>query len=123
MLFATLALVLSVVGVYGVLSYTVAQRRREIGLRMALGARPADVVRQVAAQGLWTVLLGIVVGTVGAVALAQLLSAFLHGFEPVEAVAIYLGSALALTAVAMVAVLVPARRASQLDPVSVLRYE
>ncbi|HEX5725049.1 MAG TPA: ABC transporter permease [Longimicrobiaceae bacterium] len=120
--FAAAALLLAAVGIYGVASYLVAQRTREIGIRMALGARGADVLRLVAGEGLAVVAAGIVAGTVGALAFARLLSGLLYGLTATDPLT-YLGVALLLGAVATAALLLPARRASRVDPVVALRAE
>ena len=120
--FACLATLLAAVGLYGVLAYTVSQRTREIGLRMALGAAPARVRRMVLRQvGLMTIVGG-AVGLAAAVALARLAQSLLfqmQGSDPV----VLVGSAAALTLVALGAGFIPAHRASQVDPMSALRYE
>ena len=121
-IFAGLALVLACVGVYGVLAYTVAQRTREIGVRMALGARPPDVTRMVVAHGLRLGLLGLAAGTGLALLLGRLLETLLYGVKP-AAPTVYITTAASLLAVALLACVLPARRASHIDPVVALRDE
>jgi predicted permease len=120
--FAVLALVLAAVGLYGVLSYTVAQRRSEIGLRMALGARQSTVVRGVVGGALLLAALGLVLGLVGALAATRLLQAFLFGVSAVDPLTF--GAAIVLLLVVTgVAAYVPARRAANVDPMETLRAE
>ena len=120
--FAAIALVLAMVGVHGVLSYTVAQRTREIGIRMALGADRESVRGLVLGQGVRLVLVGLGIGVAGALATARLLSTLLYGVSPSDPAT--LGAvALGLGAVALVASWMPARRAARVDPVAALRAE
>ncbi|HEX6057387.1 MAG TPA: ABC transporter permease [Gemmatimonadaceae bacterium] len=120
--FALAALLLAAVGIYGVLSYTVAQRTGEIGIRIALGAERGRVVRQVVAQGLAGALAGIVVGVLGAIAVSRLLASLLVGVEARDpAVLGIVAGTLAL--VALAAAWLPARRASRIEPVAALRYD
>ena len=121
-LFAGCALVLAIVGVYGVLSYLVTQRGAEIGIRMALGALPSDVSRQIVQEGGKLVLAGLVIGIAGALVSARLLSTLLFGVKPFDPLTITATAAL-LGATAMLASYVPARRASRIDPMSALRCE
>ena len=120
--FAVLALVLAAVGLYGVLSYTVAQRRAEIGLRMALGARQSAVVRAVVGSALSVAALGLVLGLVGALAATRLLQAFLFGVSALDPLTFGATIGLLLL-VAGAAAYVPARRAANVDPVETLRAE
>jgi putative ABC transport system permease protein len=120
--FAGVALLLAAVGIYSVLSYIVRGRSREIGIRTALGARAADVLRLVIVEGMWPVLVGIAAGTLAALASARLMETLVFGVsasDPLTLAAV--GAMLAL--VALMASLVPAYRALRLDPVKVLRAE
>ena len=114
--FAALALVLSAVGLFGVLTYLVSQRRVEIGLRLALGADPGHILRQVLGSGLRLSLLGAVLGTLGALALARLLGSLLHGVRAHDPATFAVVPA-TLLLVAVLAGLVPAWRATRVDPV------
>jgi putative ABC transport system permease protein len=120
--FSTIAMVLSAIGIFGVMSYSVVQRLREIGIRMAVGAGAGDVVRMVAAQGLKVTLSGIVLGLLAALALTRLLSSVLYEVDPVEPIT-YAVFAAFLIAVSLLAAYLPARRATRVDPVTVLREE
>jgi predicted permease len=121
-IFSGLALVLSSVGIYGVISYLVGQRTHEIGIRMALGAQRRDVVRMVLGEGLRVALLGVVVGIVAALGLTRLLTQMIFGVRTVDPLT-FAGVAILLTFVAMVACYIPARRAMRVDPIVALRYE
>jgi putative ABC transport system permease protein len=120
--FAGLALFLAAVGLYGLLAYEVNQRRHEIGLRMALGARPGDVVSSIMWQGLRLVMAGVALGAVLAFALGSVVSTFLFGVR-VSDPWTYIGVSVLLGLVAIAATLVPALRAARVDPLVALRYE
>ena len=121
-LFASLALVLAVIGIYGITAYAVTQRTRELGLRMAIGARPAEVVALLLKENLRLVLGGIVLGAVGAALATRALRTMVFGVSTLDAVT-FVGAALVLGGVAMLATYVPARRAARIDPMVALRYE
>jgi predicted permease len=120
--FAGLALVLACLGVYGVLAYAVAQRTREIGVRMALGAKPLDVTRMILGRGMKLSAIGLLAGGALAAGLGALLRTLLYGVTP-AAPGIYAGTAAALVLVAMVACVIPAQRAARVDPAVALRNE
>ncbi|MBI3667063.1 MAG: ABC transporter permease, partial [Acidobacteria bacterium] len=120
--FAALALTLASVGLYGVISYSVAQRTHEIGIRMALGARQADVLQLVLKQGIRLVAIGLAVGLAAALALSRLLSSLLFGVSAADPATFFVVSVL-LTAIALLASYIPARRAARVDPMAALRYE
>ena len=120
--FAAVALLLASVGLYGVLAFTVAERTREIGIRMALGAQAGDVLRMILRQGLALTLVGVGVGVGVSLASTRLLSRFLYGIAPTD-IATFIALALLLVAVALAACLIPARRAMRVDPMMALRYE
>jgi predicted permease len=120
--FAGLALVLACIGVYGVLAYAVAQRTREIGVRIALGAKPLDVTRMILERGIKLSAMGLVAGGALAAGLGALLRTILFGVTPV-APGIYAGTAAALVLVAMLACVIPAQRAARVDPAVALRSE
>ncbi len=121
-LFALLAMILAATGIYGVMSYSVAQRTQEIGVRMALGARPLDVLKLVVRQGMMLALIGVIVGLAGALALTRVMSSLLFGVterDPITFVAV----AALLIVVAFISCFVPAHRATKVDPLVALRYE
>ena len=121
-IFGAIALLLALVGIYGVISCTVAQRTHEIGIRVALGARQRDVLGMVAGYGLRLAATGLAIGLTGAYLLARLASSFLYGIQPTDPLTFVLGSAV-LIAVVLLASYIPARRAMRVDPMVALRYE
>ncbi|HXA67367.1 MAG TPA: ABC transporter permease [Bryobacteraceae bacterium] len=121
-IFAAVALALAAIGIYGIMSYSVAQRAHEVGIRMALGARSSDVVRMVLGQSLGLTLAGIFAGLLGSLALTNFLSSLLFDVKATDATT-FLLVAVILAAVALVASLVPAYRATTVDPVNALRQE
>jgi predicted permease len=120
--FGLLAVVLAWIGLYGVMSYAVAGRTNEIGIRMALGAQKQDVLRLVMGQGMGVTLVGIIIGVGGAIAMTRLLVGFLFGLKATDPVT-FIATAVSLGAVALLACYLPARRAATVDPVVALRYE
>jgi putative ABC transport system permease protein len=120
--FAGLALLLACVGIYGLMAYSVAQRTREIGIRMALGAEPTRVMRQILKHGLSLALAAVAIGTVASLALTRLMSSLLFGVSPTDP-ATFSVVAVLLVAVSLAACYVPARRAMRVDPVTALRSE
>ena len=120
--FAGFAMLLAAIGLFGVMSYLVEQGRHDIGLRMALGAQPADILRLIVGQGMQLTAGGILVGLVGAFALTQVMTSLLFGVGATDLLTFSLVAAL-LVAVGLLAVFIPARRATRVDPIVALRDE
>jgi putative ABC transport system permease protein len=119
---AGIALVLAVIGLYGVIAYSTSQRTSEIGLRVAIGAQRSDVIRMVLIEGARLAAVGIVLGLAGSYWASRLLSAFLYGVSGTDFTA-FAGAAVALFVVALAATYLPARKASRVDPMHALRAE
>jgi len=120
--FAALALILAALGVYGMMSYLVSQRTREIGVRMALGARQLDILKLVVRHGMWLSILGIAVGVAAALLLTRIMTSSLYGISASDPLT-YVGISALLALIALLACLIPARRALKVDPIIALRYE
>ncbi len=120
--FAGVAVILAAVGIYGVIAYSVAQRTKEIGIRMALGAQRTDMLQMILRQSLWMVAIGMIVGLAGALAATRLMAALLFGIGTSD-VSTYAGVILLLGAAALLASFIPARRAMKVDPMVALRHE
>jgi ABC-type antimicrobial peptide transport system permease subunit len=120
--FALLAGLLAAIGIYGVMAYLIHQRRREFGIRVALGARSADVLALVLGQGVIPVAAGLIAGIAGALGLTRLLKSLLFEVSPTDPL-IFSAVSIGLTAVALAAMVIPARRATRVDPLDALRHE
>ena len=121
-LFALIALLLTGLGIYGVISYLVSERTHEIGIRLALGAERRSILQMVLGQGLGLVIVGAAVGLVGAVVVSHLMTGLLYGVRPTDPLT-FVVVALLLIGVALLACYIPARRALRVDPLVALRYE
>ena len=121
-IFAGVAVTLAVVGVFGVMSYTVTQRTREIGIRMAIGARAPTVVRLIMRQGLLMIFLGLIIGLAGAFGLTRYLASLLYEVKPTDPMTFLLAS-VGLFIIGLIACFIPAYRAAKVDPVTTLRHE
>jgi ABC-type antimicrobial peptide transport system permease subunit len=119
---ATMALALGIIGIYGVMSYTVSQRQREIGVRLALGAQRGKIMKMILRQGLGLAVTGAAVGLAGALIVSHLMAAVLFGVSPTD-MATFGAVTVVLTSVALAASYVPARRAMRVDPLTALRCE
>jgi putative ABC transport system permease protein len=122
LLFGVTALVLSAVGIYGVMAFAVTQRTQEIGIRMALGASAVDVLKLIVGSGMALAGIGVIVGLAGAFAITRLMASLLFGVSPTDVMTFALVSA-GLLLVALLACYLPARRATKVDPLTALRYE
>ena len=118
----SMALLLGVVGLYGVIAYSLSQRRREVGIRMALGAGKSAILNMIIGQGIKLVLIGVPIGLVGALGLTRFLSDMLYGVKPGDPLTLVAVSVL-LMAVALLACYIPARQAAKVDPMVALRVE
>jgi putative ABC transport system permease protein len=121
-LFAAMAFILAIGGIYGVMSYSVTQRTHEIGVRVALGAKEPAVVRMILRQGIVLIVIGLTIGLASSFALTRVLASLLYGVKPVDP-AVFSVAALLLGFIALFACYVPARRASRVNPIDALRYE
>jgi putative ABC transport system permease protein len=120
--FALLALIIAAVGVYGVIAYSVTRRTHEIGVRLALGAHPGNVLWMVVREGLRMAFTGLAIGLAGALSLTRVLRSFLYGVTATD-LATFVSVCLVLTAAAFLASYIPARRATRVDPIMALRHE
>jgi putative ABC transport system permease protein len=121
-IFASVALILAAIGLYGVMSYSVSWQTHEIGIRMALGANRANVLRLVVQQGMKMALIGLALGLVGAFLVSRVMIGLLYGISPTDPLT-FTGVSIVLLGVALLACLIPARRATRVDPIVALRAE
>jgi putative ABC transport system permease protein len=120
--FAGMAMLIAAIGIYGVLAYAVNQRTREIGVRMALGAQPRDVLRLVVREGMRVAVIGVTLGLIAGVVLSRVVASLLYGVAARDPMT-FTFVAVLLTTVALAACAIPARRAARVDPIVALRYE
>jgi putative ABC transport system permease protein len=120
--FASLALLLAAIGLYGLMAHVASRRTHEIGVRMALGAQPGEVVRSMLSEGARLAVAGLLIGVVCAIALSRLMAKLLYGVSPGD-LATYAGVVAMLAGIDLIAAYIPARRASRVDPTAALRYE
>ena len=120
--FGVLGFILAIIGIYGVISYSVVQQTHEIGVRMALGAQPRDILHMILRKGMLLAIAGIAIGIGGALALTRVLRSMLFEIEPTDP-ATFVGVAIFLTIAALAACYIPARRATKVDPMVALRHE
>jgi ABC-type antimicrobial peptide transport system permease subunit len=120
--FGSAGLLMAAIGVYGVMSYSVSQRTHELGVRMALGAQASNLRNMVMSQGMKLTIIGVVIGSSGALWLTRFLASFLFGVKPLDPVA-FLATPLLLCAVALLSTWVPAKRATRVDPITALRID
>ena len=120
--FGLIALILAAIGIYGVMAYSIAQRTREVGIRMALGAQPGDVLKLVIGQGMLLAGTGVVVGLIAAFGVARLFASLLFGVRPTDPLT-FIAVAAVMSLSALAACYFPARRAMRVDPIVALRYE